>query len=116
VTFVDGRTVETRPTLSHEIRDERGIIRRRMRVDQPLPGDQVIRTAQDSSGVRATRVVIITHWPDSETIVGGPYQSFGYALRMARDNVRDRSEKIWRDYARPGEAEKLEQVLDEASS
>jgi hypothetical protein len=85
-----------------------------MRVDQPLPGDQVIRTRQDVSGVRATSVFIITHWPDAETIVGGPYQSFGYALRQARSAVRDRSEKIWRDHARLGEPEKLEQVLDEA--
>ncbi len=78
--------------------------------DKPLPGDLVIRTREDRTTVRKVDVWIITHWPDSETIVAGPYQSYGYALQQAKRLVRDRSEQIWRDHARIGHPEQLEHV------
>ena len=83
-----------------------------MRVfDKPLPGDLVIRTRQDYSPLqRSTDVFVITHWPDAETIVAGPYQSYAYALQQAKHLLKDRSEVIWYDHARSGEAEQLEQV------
>jgi hypothetical protein len=83
-----------------------------MRVpDKPLPGDLVIRSRRDPSHLqRAVDVFVITHWPDVDTIVAGPYQSYAYALQQARRLLRDRSEVIWYDHARPGAAEQLEQV------
>jgi hypothetical protein len=53
---------------------------------------------------------VLTHWPDGETVVAGPYQSYNYALQQSYRLVRDRSEFIWRDHARPGEPEQLELV------
>ena len=78
--------------------------------DKPLPGDLVIRCRQERLHVRAIEVWIITHWPDTDTIVAGPYQSYAYALQQARRLVRDRSEQIWRDHARTGDTELLEHV------
>lgn len=78
--------------------------------DNALPGDFVIRRRVDDSRLRAADVWVITHWPDPDTVVAGPYQSYPYALQQARRLVRDRSEQIWRDHARPGEPEQLEHV------
>jgi hypothetical protein len=78
--------------------------------DSPLPGDLVIRRREDRTTVRMIDVWIITHWPDAETVVAGPYQSYGYALQQAKRLVRDRSEQIWRDHARNGQPEQLEHV------
>jgi hypothetical protein len=78
--------------------------------DKPLPGDLVIRSREDRTTLRVLDVWVITHWPDSETIVAGPYQSYGYALQQARRLVRDRSEQIWRDHSRLGQSEQLEHV------
>lgn len=83
--------------------------------DKPLPGDLVIRRRRDPSHLRrAVDVFVITHWPDSETVVAGPYQSYAYALQQARRLLRDRAEVIWYDHARLGESEKLEQVASES--
>ena len=79
-------------------------------LDKPLPGDLVIRGREDRTSVRMLEVWVITHWPDAETLVAGPYQSYGYALQQARRLVRDRSEQIWRDHARSGHSEQLELV------
>ena len=79
-------------------------------LDKPLPGDLVIRRREEQSHLRPVDVWIITHWPDSETIVAGPYQSYAYALQQARRFVRDQSEQIWRDHARVGQGEQLEPV------
>jgi hypothetical protein len=79
-------------------------------LDNPLPGDLVIRCREDRRTVRTVDVWVITHWPEAETIAAGPYQSYSYALQQARRLVRDRSEQIWRDHARPGENEQLELV------
>ena len=81
-----------------------------VRVDAPLPGDLVIRLRPDESIIRRGDVFVITHWPDTDTIVGGPYQSYGYALRQAQGMLKDRSERIWYDHAPPGRSEQLEQV------
>jgi hypothetical protein len=80
--------------------------------DKPLPGDLVTRRQQDASRLRAADVWIITHWPDPDTVVAGPYQSFPYALQQARRLGRDRSLQIWRDHARPGHPEQLEHVAE----
>jgi hypothetical protein len=79
-------------------------------LDKPLPGDLVVRRREDRSQMRAVDVWVITHWPDAETLVAGPYQSYPYALQQAKRLVRDRSEQIWRDHARLGEPEQLENV------
>jgi hypothetical protein len=81
-------------------------------LDTPLPGDLVIRCQLDRSRLRAADVWIITHWPDPETTIAGPYQSYAYALQQAKRLVRDRSEQIWRDHARPGLPEQLEHVAE----
>ena len=81
-----------------------------VRVDAPLPGDLVIRRHPDESVLRRAAVFVIMQWPDAETVVGGPYQSYGYALRQAQAMLKDRSERIWYDHAKPGRPEQLEQV------
>lgn len=81
-----------------------------VRVDAPLPGDLVIRLRPGESVIRRGDVFVITHWPDTDTIVAGPYQSYGYALRQAQGMLKDRSERIWYDHAPPGRPEQLEQV------
>jgi hypothetical protein len=81
-----------------------------VRVDAPLPGDLVIRCRRDESLVRRGDVFVITHWPDADITVAGPYQSYGYALRQAHGMLKDRSERIWYDHAPPGRPEQLEQV------
>jgi hypothetical protein len=82
-----------------------------MRVhDKPLPGDLVIRERADRSGLIVQTVYVITSWPDPEAVVGGPYQSFGYAVRQARESLTDPSEYIWRDHADGDRAEHLEDV------
>jgi hypothetical protein len=81
-----------------------------VRVDAPLPGDLVLRRHHDETRLRRAEVFVITHWPDADTIVAGPYQSYGYALRQAQGMLRDRSERIWYDHASPGRPEQLEQI------
>jgi hypothetical protein len=84
-----------------------------MRVrDKPLPGDLIIRRREEPHPVlqRSVTVWIVTHWPDADTIVAGPYQSFNYALDQARRVRRDRSEFIWQDHAKPGTPEQLTHV------
>lgn len=78
--------------------------------DKPLPGDLVIRSREDRTSMRTVDVWVITHWPDGDTIIAGPYQSYGYAFAQAKRLVRDHSEQIWRDHARLGEPEQLEHV------
>ena len=84
-----------------------------MRVpDKPLPGDLVIRRRDDSTGIRRVDVWVITNWPDVDSTVAGPYQSYSYALQQAKRCLTARSEWIWWDHARPGEPEQLELVAD----
>jgi hypothetical protein len=80
--------------------------------DKPLPGDLVIRCRQDHvlPFNRVVNVWVITHWPDTENIVAGPYQSYNYALEQSQRLLRDRSDFIWRDHARAGAPEQLELV------
>ena len=78
--------------------------------DKPLPGDLVIRGREDQTSMRTVDVWVITHWPDVDTVIAGPYQSYGYAFEQAKRLVRDRSEQIWRDHARYGQPEQLEHV------
>ena len=77
--------------------------------EQPLPGDLIVRCLP-RQGLRNDDTYVITHWPDGDTVFAGPYQSYGYALRQARLLVKDPSERIWRDHARPAEPEALELV------
>ena len=81
-----------------------------MRVDQPLPGDLVIRARVEHVGPLAQRVFVVMHWPASDRVIAGPYQSFGYALRQAAALVKDQSVYVWRDHAGPDEPEQLEDV------
>ena len=81
--------------------------------DKPLPGDLVIRPRHDRTGPLALTVYVITAWPDAERVIGGPYQSFSYALTRARLTLRDPSEHIWRDHAVAHEAEQLEDVTND---
>ena len=85
-----------------------------MRPDKPLPGDLVIRYREEGSGLRRVEVWVIHYWPDVDRVVGGPYQSYAYALQQARQRLRDTSEWIWRDHARVGESEQLESVTGNA--
>ena len=81
-----------------------------MRVDKPLPGDLVIRRRLDGRSLRDPDVYVLTHWPDTETVVAGPYQSLGYALRQAQERRTDRSIYVWRDHATGNGSEELEDV------
>ena len=71
-----------------------------MRVDQPLPGDLVIRPRADGVSLIPHSVFVITRWPDSERVIAGPYQSAWYALTQATRLLTDRAGYIWRDHAR----------------
>jgi hypothetical protein len=82
-------------------------------IDKPLPGDLVIRGRHDRTGPLVVTVYVITEWPDAERVIGGPYQSFSYALTRARLRSRDPSEHIWRDHAAANEAEQLEDVTSD---
>jgi hypothetical protein len=79
-------------------------------LDKPLPGDLVIRCREERTHLHGSEVWVITHWPDADVVVAGPYQSYPYALQQARGLVRDPSEQIWRDHARVGTPEQLESV------
>ena len=81
-----------------------------MRANQPLPGDLVVRTRQDRPGPSPTDVFVVTRWPDADDVLAGPYQSASYAIRQARLLPHDRSGRLWRDRARPGEPERLEDI------
>ena len=76
--------------------------------DRPLPGDLVIRRRFDLA--HSVDIYVITHWPDAEAVVGGPYSTYSDALKDARLLLKDRYGYIWFDYARPGEGERLDQV------
>ena len=82
-------------------------------VDKPLPGDLVIRPRADQTESHPRTIFVITSWPDADRIVAGPYQSFGYALRQARERQGDPSKYIWRDISRHGEPERLEDVTSD---
>ena len=73
--------------------------------DKPLPGDVVVRCR--GLGLRLDNEWVLTRWPDAETVVGGPYQSYAYAFQRARRLVEDSSVWIWRDYARDDASEHL---------
>jgi hypothetical protein len=81
-------------------------------VQKPLPGDLVIRPREDRSGPQALIVYVLTRWPDAEQVVGGPYMSYSYALKKAHERREDARDYVWRDLARAGESERLEDVSD----
>ena len=82
-----------------------------MRVhDRPLPGDLVIRRREDPTARPSRDVFIITIWPDIERLIGGPYQSYSYAVQQARGRLTDRSLLVWLNHAAPNEPEELEDV------
>jgi hypothetical protein len=82
-----------------------------VRTDKPLPGDLVIRARREAARLVSHDTFVVTTWPDVEAVVGGPYQSYGYALVQARRLVSDRERVlVWRDHAKPGEPEQLEEV------
>jgi len=65
--------------------------------DSPLPGDLVIREQDDRTGVRPLSVFVVTVWPQTETSAG-PYLSYGYALRQARQLALPRRVQVWREH------------------
>ena len=75
--------------------------------DKPLPGDLVIK---DRSRNPLVSEWVITHWPNDDRVIAGPYPSFDYARQQAHRFVHDRSNYVWRDRARVGEPEQLELV------
>lgn len=77
--------------------------------DKPLPGDYVIRSRAIEGTPRRQDVWVLTRWPDAETVVAGPYQSYSYALRQAAKSAKTEA-RIWRDHARLGDSEQLELV------
>jgi hypothetical protein len=62
--------------------------------DKPLPGDLVIREEVDRSGDRPLAVFTVAHWPRTDTLAG-PYQSYAYALRQARQYVAQAHARVW---------------------
>jgi hypothetical protein len=78
--------------------------------DKPLPGDLVIRCREDRGAIRTVDVWVVTYWPDADTTVAGPYQSYSYAFQQSRRLIKDPSVWIWRDHAAPGAPEQLEWV------
>ena len=81
-----------------------------MRVEQPFPGDLVIRARVEHVGPLPQTVFLVMRWPENDRVIAGPYQSFGYALRQAAALEPDWSVCIWRDHAGPNEPEQLEDV------
>ena len=79
--------------------------------EKPLPGDLVIRAVPNASAFAHHHAFLVTKWPDADAIVGGPYQSYGYALRQAKV-IADARMMVWRDHARPGHPEQLEDVSE----
>jgi hypothetical protein len=81
--------------------------------DTPLPGDIVIRCREDGTSLRKNDTFVLTRWPDTDTVYGGPYQSYGYALRQARSMIGAADGRVWRDHTRQGEPERrLEDVTE----
>jgi hypothetical protein len=78
--------------------------------DCPLPGDLVIsrHTAQH----RFAPTFTITSWPQTDR-VAGPYQSYGYALRQARELAARRQVRVWRDHSLVADRPELEDVTEE---
>ena len=66
--------------------------------DSPLPGDLVIRVQEDRTGVRPLSVFVVAVWPQTETSAG-PYLSYGYALRQARQLATQRGVHVWYEHA-----------------
>jgi hypothetical protein len=71
----------------------------------------VIRARRDGGRLVRHDTFVVTTWPDVDAVVGGPYQSYGYALTQAKRLVTGRDRVlVWRDHAQPGEPEQLEEV------
>ena len=75
--------------------------------DSPLPGDLIISEQEDRSGVRPLSVFVVAVWPQNETSAG-PYLSYSYALRQARQLATQRRVQVWREHS-PG----LQNVTDD---
>lgn len=72
------------------------------RVHEPLPGDLVIARRAGATPRRlGTALFVFTLWPSDE-IFGGPYQSYGYALRQATTVAIARRVSVWRNHAHEG--------------
>jgi hypothetical protein len=78
--------------------------------DEPLPGDLVICDAEpiDASSLRHPTCVV-TVWPSNENI-GGPYQSYGYALIQARVLAARRGVRVFRRDSTDGRRSEFEEV------
>ena len=66
--------------------------------DSPLPGDLIIREQEDRTGVRPLSVFVVAVWPQPD-LSAGPYLSYGYALRQARQLALQRRVHVWHEHA-----------------
>ena len=66
--------------------------------ESPLPGDLVIREEEERTGVRPLAVFVVAVWPQTETSAG-PYLSYSYAQRQARELAAHRKVRVWREHA-----------------
>jgi hypothetical protein len=80
-------------------------------LNTPVPGDIVIRPDHDMTGLRRNVVFVATIWPNAE-VLGGPYQSYGYALRQAREFAGKRRVQLWREHSFDAERSQLENVSE----
>lgn len=78
--------------------------------DNPLPGDIVISQREEHTGVRRVPVFVLTSWPQTDAQIGGPYQSYSYALLQARDLAAAKQARVWRDHCTRGDGHALEDV------
>ena len=80
-------------------------------LNTPLPGDFVIRPLDEERGLRRVVVFIVTVWPTLE-VIGGPYQSYGYAHRQAKAMVAKRGVQLWREHSSDRDKQLLENVSE----
>lgn len=78
--------------------------------EKPLPGDIVISQREEHTGVRRVTVFVLTSWPQTDAQVGGPYQSYSYALLQARSLAAGKQARVWRDHSTHGDGHALEDV------
>jgi hypothetical protein len=55
-------------------------------------------------------VFVLTSWPQTDAMVGGPYQSYGYALLQAQTLASGKRARVWRDHSSGGDGHALEDV------
>lgn len=80
-------------------------------LNTPLPGDLVIRPERDQAAMRQVIVFVVGIWPQMD-VIGGPYQSYGYAKLQAKAVAAKRGVQVWREYSMDPERSALENVSE----